>query len=248
MAAVVVTGIIEVMYLLSVSPEWSGILVLVLANALLAAAVAVAILNIRSGGKTGTLPKVIAGIAIALLVIAPCIWAFATIGNGGGQLPVGGPQASRGFNGGPAGNGGPASSESGSGLADYLVSHRGNERWIVAVASSHEAANLILSTGEPVMALGGFSGSDQILDATSLATLINDGEIRYFYGSGGMDNRGGGSNTDVMAWVSSHCSVVEASEYGATGSGNRGDISGAGIPGGLQAGGGTLYDCRNTSA
>ena len=42
----------------------------------------------------------------------------------------------------------------------YLVANRGSARWIVAAQSSNEAAPIQLDTGQPVMAMGGFNGSD----------------------------------------------------------------------------------------
>ena len=45
-------------------------------------------------------------------------------------------------------------------LTDYLVANRGTASWIVAVTSANQAGSIELATRLPVMAMGGFSGSD----------------------------------------------------------------------------------------
>jgi hypothetical protein len=60
----------------------------------------------------------------------------------------------------------------------YLLDNRGDARFLVAVPTSAEASPLILATGEPVMALGGFGG-DQILTADELAHVVEKGELRF---------------------------------------------------------------------
>jgi hypothetical protein len=69
-------------------------------------------------------------------------------------------------------------------LVKYLLDNRGNARFLVAVQSAAEASPLILATGEPVMALGGF-GADQILTTDELARLVAGGELRFLLLPGG---------------------------------------------------------------
>ncbi|HYA31268.1 MAG TPA: hypothetical protein VED67_00810, partial [Thermodesulfovibrionales bacterium] len=125
---------------------------------------------------------------------------------------------------------------SGTQLADYLLAHTTNETWILAVPSAMSGANLIIETGKPVMALGGFSGTDQILDVTSLSSLIKEGKVRYFLtedfgGVGGGMNSGNG---EIFSWVSAHCTAVNLSGDNETG----GNVTGAGT---------TLYDCAGAA-
>jgi hypothetical protein len=143
-----------------------------------------------------------------------------------GILPVAGPQQNRG--GGGLGKAFSGAGEGTSQLADYLLSHRTGETWIVAVPSSNsEGASLIIETGEPVMSLGGFTGSDQILTVDALKALIDEGKIRYFLGSeagsgGGM----GGGNSEIFSWVIEHCSEVPAEDWG----GSTGATSSQNVP------------------
>jgi hypothetical protein len=103
-------------------------------------------------------------------------------------------------------------------LKAYLSAHFKNETWAVAVPSSMNGAQIIIDTGLPVMALGGFAGSDEILTVDGAKSLIHDGKVRYFLTSssttgGGM---GGSSNSEIYSWVSTHCTAVSASEWGGT--------------------------------
>src|SRR5207249_11842296 len=90
-------------------------------------------------------------------------------------------------------------------LVQWLIANRGDATYLVAVSSAGQAESIILQTGLPVMATGGFSGSDPILTADSLAQLVASGAVRYFLLGGGMGGGmdGGNSSTGlrVATWV-----------------------------------------------
>jgi 4-amino-4-deoxy-L-arabinose transferase-like glycosyltransferase len=114
-------------------------------------------------------------------------------------------------------------------LLTYLEAHRGSARYLLATLSSQTAAPYIIASGQPVIALGGFSGSDQILSVSQLQALVSTGAIRYFLldgGGGGFGSQGGG-NGQLVSWVTSNCVHVSASDYGGATSG------------------GTLYTCSS---
>jgi hypothetical protein len=71
------------------------------------------------------------------------------------------------------------------------------------------------------MALGGFSGSDQILTLAELQALIQEGRVRYFLlDGGGFGSFGGGSgNAQLVSWVESTCTSISASAYDGSGGG-----------------------------
>jgi 4-amino-4-deoxy-L-arabinose transferase-like glycosyltransferase len=240
-AAILVTGVVGTL-ILTYNEVFSGILILVLINGTLGLTVILAALNIRKNHDNPLLPRYIAAIAIGLLFIAPFVWACTPLVYGSGSsLPVAGPQLARGGgNNGPGGSAGPGNADSNSGLTEFLISHHDGEQWIVAVSSSHGATDIIMSTGEPVMALGGFSGSDRILTTESLQSLIGDGKIRYFYLSSGSGDRGGSGGGDISSWVSNACTVVPSLEY------SSGTVAGR-ITGGNDAGGEILYDCKDAA-
>ncbi|HET8905402.1 MAG TPA: glycosyltransferase family 39 protein [Ktedonobacterales bacterium] len=115
-------------------------------------------------------------------------------------------------------------------LLAYLEAHRGSAGYLFATLSSQTAAPYIITSGQPVMALGGFSGSDQILTLSQLEAMVRSGTIRYFLldgaGSGFGGAGGTGGNAQLVQWVAANCTQVAASAYG-----------------GASTGGGTLYVC-----
>ncbi|GAA3411912.1 glycosyltransferase family 39 protein [Streptosporangium vulgare] len=98
-------------------------------------------------------------------------------------------------------------------MVDYLKRNRGGATWLVAVSSAQGASSVILSTGLPVIAMGGFTGSDPAMTVDRLKGLVSSGRLRYVMTGGG---RGGPDRGDsqVTEWVRANCAAVEASEYG----------------------------------
>jgi hypothetical protein len=45
-------------------------------------------------------------------------------------------------------------------LIAFLEHHHGREDYLLAAVNARQAAPIIIATGNPVMALGGFSGGD----------------------------------------------------------------------------------------
>ena len=90
-------------------------------------------------------------------------------------------------------------------MIDYLVANLGSARWLVAVSSANEAAPIQLATGIPVMATGGFSGSDAALSLDQLKTYVASGQLRFIV-AGGRGVAGGSSS--VSSWVMSSCTAV----------------------------------------
>ncbi len=64
-------------------------------------------------------------------------------------------------------------------LVSFLKANRGDERFLLATPSTRLAASIIISTGEPVMAMGGFHGLDPILSPEKLARMVEANQIRF---------------------------------------------------------------------
>jgi 4-amino-4-deoxy-L-arabinose transferase-like glycosyltransferase len=64
-------------------------------------------------------------------------------------------------------------------LAAFLTANRGDARYLLATPNARLAAPLIIATGAPVMAIGGFMGSDPILGLDEFAARVAAGEVRY---------------------------------------------------------------------
>ena len=124
-------------------------------------------------------------------------------GPSGGRAPGGGefPGAASRFPGGtpgrvPAGAGGGfgGNASVSAALSKLLEAGASGYRWAAATVGSTSAASLELgSNGVPVMAIGGFSGSDPAPSLTTFEKLVSSREIHYFVTGGGPGGFGGGS-------------------------------------------------------
>jgi 4-amino-4-deoxy-L-arabinose transferase-like glycosyltransferase len=104
-------------------------------------------------------------------------------------------------------------------LAKLLESGAPGYRWAAAIVGSDSAASLELSTGGvPVMAIGGFSGSDPAPSLAEFQQLVAAREVHYFvagagggFGGPGGAGRGGGTDaSQVTAWVEAHFTAQTA--------------------------------------
>ncbi|MFJ9995167.1 glycosyltransferase family 39 protein [Streptomyces werraensis] len=89
--------------------------------------------------------------------------------------------------------------------------------WAAAAVGAQNAASYQLATGEPVMAVGGFNGTDPSPTLAQFQRYVNDGRIHYFVsggGTGGGGGRGGGDGTgtssQITAWVQANFTQVTA--------------------------------------
>ena len=148
------------------------------------------------------------GLGVAALLLTPAVWsAIPAVQNITQDLPIAGASQQ-----GIAGGAGGKQSNVNTALIHYLEAHQGSARYLVAVGSSQEADSIILATNKPVMALGGFSGSDPILTTSALASLVANGTIRFFLlGGNGGGGPGGGSQSSLTSWVTTNCTAVSSS-------------------------------------
>jgi 4-amino-4-deoxy-L-arabinose transferase-like glycosyltransferase len=137
-------------------------------------------------------------------------------GNAGGTAGAagGGPPAGAfGGGGGPAGapgglggllNGSTPTSE----LTTALDENASTYTWVAATIGANEASGYQLATGDPVMAIGGFNGTDPAPTLAQFQAYVAAGRIHYFIagGRGGGFGAGGGSSTSgaITSWVESN--------------------------------------------
>ncbi|AXE79063.1 ArnT family glycosyltransferase [Streptomyces atratus] len=81
-----------------------------------------------------------------------------------------------------------------------LEKNAGDYTWAAAAIGSQNAASYQLATGDPVMAIGGFNGSDPSPTLSQFKKYVEDGRIHYFI-AGGMG--GGGGNSGISSRISS---------------------------------------------
>ncbi|WP_327379837.1 ArnT family glycosyltransferase [Streptomyces sp. NBC_01212] len=75
--------------------------------------------------------------------------------------------------------------------------------WTAAAIGSQNAASYQLATGDPVMAIGGFNGSDPSPTLAQFKKYVEDGKIHYFVsgGMGGGGTGGEGTSSQISTWV-----------------------------------------------
>ncbi|MFG2355137.1 ArnT family glycosyltransferase [Streptomyces sp. NPDC048521] len=83
--------------------------------------------------------------------------------------------------------------------------------WVAASIGSQNAAGYQLATGDPVMAVGGFNGTDPSPTLAQFKKYVEEGRIHYFIAGGGM-GRGGNSGTSsrISSWIESNFKKVTA--------------------------------------
>jgi 4-amino-4-deoxy-L-arabinose transferase-like glycosyltransferase len=85
-----------------------------------------------------------------------------------------------------------------------LSANAGQYTWVAAAIGSQTAAGLQLGTQLPVMAIGGFNGSDPSPTLAQFQEYVANGQIHYFAGGGrGFGNQNGGSSasSEISSWV-----------------------------------------------
>ena len=64
-------------------------------------------------------------------------------------------------------------------LQAFLQHHRGDARFLLAAPNALLAAPVIIGTGQPVMAFGGFFGNDPVMSVDAFAKTVERGEVRF---------------------------------------------------------------------
>jgi 4-amino-4-deoxy-L-arabinose transferase-like glycosyltransferase len=74
--------------------------------------------------------------------------------------------------------------------------------WAAAAVGSNNAAGYQLGSGEPVMAVGGFNGTDPAPTLAEFQELVRSGRIHYFLGGAGMPAETGSDASErIVEWV-----------------------------------------------
>ncbi|MEK7277224.1 MAG: hypothetical protein AAB427_07730, partial [Chloroflexota bacterium] len=196
-AALLLAAATEI-YVLAAFPTWSIWLSPIILGATLIAALG--LLLARPLPHTHTPTQSVAFlVGVFALLVAPAIWSLTPVlAVGDSGLPYASPDLLER----PKSTGAPNVDR----LVDYLAAGRTDETYLLATLNAMTAAPVVLATGEPVMALGGFSGRDNILTADQLAQKISAGDVRFFLLPAQRERQ-----SDLTRWVADHCATVQAS-------------------------------------
>ena len=122
---------------------------------------------------------------------------------GAGRFPGGaGGGAGRGF----AGGGGLGrDTQVNSALTKLLKDGAAGYTWVAATVGAESAAPFQLASGEPIMAIGGFNGTDPAPTLAQFEKLVSEHKIHYFVGQNQASFGGGtGDAAQITAWVKKH--------------------------------------------
>ena len=199
--------------------------------------VSAALLVVGVGHLPQKLALVVAGAALVAGLAAPTAYAVTTAGTAHtGSIPSAGPSSGAGpggFGGGrpggrtgmpptqPGATGGATGgatraattggllegSQSSAAITAMLRTDADAYTWAAAAIGSNSAAGYQLASEQPVMAIGGFNGSDPSPTLAQFQAYVADGDIHYFIaGGGGFGGPGGGSSgsgtsSEISSWV-----------------------------------------------
>ena len=82
-------------------------------------------------------------------------------------------------------------------------------RWVAAAIGSQNAAGLQLATGLPVMAIGGFNGSDPSPTLAQFQAYVAAGQVHYFAASSGRGPGGAAGGSAITSWVQQNFTAVD---------------------------------------
>jgi 4-amino-4-deoxy-L-arabinose transferase-like glycosyltransferase len=125
-------------------------------------------------------------------------------GQGPGRVPPGGAPGNQ-------GGGFLSATKPAAALVSALKADASDYTWVAATVNSNSAAGYQLATGEPVMAVGGFNGTDPWPTLARFQEYVTAGRVHYYIaGAGGFGGGPAGAgasastSSQITAWVESH--------------------------------------------
>jgi 4-amino-4-deoxy-L-arabinose transferase-like glycosyltransferase len=183
-------------------------------------AIAVLVLALAAAAGFFFSPRVFVPIALVAALIGPATYSVITAATPhSGAIPSAGPAGGfRGGGGGVQGGRTPGGAAPGGGVqgggfsgllsaptpgpALVTLLQNAATKWAAAAVNSNNAAGYQLGSGKPVMAVGGFNGTDPAPTLAEFQQLVADGQIHYFLGGAGMaGSTGSDASQKIAAWV-----------------------------------------------
>ncbi|MFI7675496.1 ArnT family glycosyltransferase [Actinophytocola sp. NPDC049390] len=152
----------------------------------------------------------VAALAVVVALAGPAAYSLRTAAaTHSGALPSAGPSAGN-FGGGMGGL-----LDAPTPGADLVALLRdGDHTWAAATVGSNNAAGYQLASGKPVLAVGGFNGTDPAPTLARFQDMVRDGRIHWFIGDGAMSSTAtGGSDAgrQIAEWVADNHEAQQVS-------------------------------------
>jgi 4-amino-4-deoxy-L-arabinose transferase-like glycosyltransferase len=178
-------------------------------------------------------------LAVAVLFLTPMVWSVApALQNRVMIAPRAGPDVNSFV---PKNSPTPSATVDGR-LVRYLEDRQATTKYLAATINSVDADGLIIVTNKPVMALGGFGGTDSFMTPTSVQAMIASNTVRFFYMNSAAAHSGVAAHDDVAAtsfpiasWVDQNCRLVPTADWASS---PQSLVAHDGMSGVMQ-----LYDC-----
>lgn len=210
----------EHIFIIAFNPAWGNGLIPVIALLVVLALLVVIVSRLRIPHITALSSRMLSpmlGLAVAAFFLTPTLWSvIPVLQNRVTIAPRAGPDLSSFF---PKNYPMPNTTVDAK-LVHYLEVQQGATKYLVATVSSMDADAFILTTNKPVMALGGFAGTDTILTPTSIQPLVTNNTIRFFYLNSTVVRSGVAAHDAVAAkpfpianWVDQNCRIVPTGDW-----------------------------------
>ncbi len=245
----VVANLVLAVLILRRTPTWApGLRPTMILIGLACGALLLATWAIRPGGAPARpLAAATAATVVLAILVAPAAYATTAVQRRAGADPSAGPltTAARRQVSSPARTRRPAASSRAAATNDpavftrngslnplllsFLVHRQGSARYLVSVTGDGAAQTTIISTGRPVLPMGGFGGGDPTPTTAGLESLIGTGRLRFVIIAGRAHSRSLTARRN--AWVERTCAPVKESIYGVPAAATSDTAT-------------VLYDCR----
>jgi 4-amino-4-deoxy-L-arabinose transferase-like glycosyltransferase len=184
---------------------------------LIAAGIAAIVIMITLAGfvKRRWAAYAAAALAVVALLAGPFAYDLSTISRSvTGNTAAAGPTSSN-----ENISGESAASDVDEGLLAYLEQNRASATYLVAVQGASSSIPIILSTGEPVLTIGGYKMRDPYPSLDDFVELVESGKIRYALLSGSSSSRGASQQaaevtTEISTWITKNGTAIDAGVYG----------------------------------
>lgn len=97
-------------------------------------------------------------------------------------------------------------------ITAMLADHADSYTWVAAAIGSNTASGYQLATGDPVMPIGGFNGTDPSPTLAEFQQYVAAGEIHYFIAGRAMGGMESGTSSEISSWVTANFTATTVDE------------------------------------